>query len=358
METESPVEDCGICLCPLEAVAEIPCGHIYHHECIAAWAQTSNACPYCRRPFDRIIVGDRQLPVDDKRPDDDGDEAADDAAEQSGGRSRRRDARLADWTRAWERVRSRAWDRLNGDLPRQTRRVALSSRQIDELDFWRARMENRGFDRRAASMAEPQPDREELDPHVAGLWRAFDQARSHEASHSQDDQPEGSSRPQKRPRLSRVSMSASSTSSSSLVRNSHTSPSRAVPSEEPAAPITESRATLATPTNEPQAVSRPRSIEMPGTSSRLTGVLDRIRAPPPQSPCIIAAYRPSKTQISQVVSAALSPYYPRTLDKDRFATLNRKLTHDLFARRSRLSGPVELADEVDLAVERHLGDVT
>jgi len=46
---------CVICVEDLtegESVRTLPCGHVYHQECIDLWLQRSRLCPLCKRPID------------------------------------------------------------------------------------------------------------------------------------------------------------------------------------------------------------------------------------------------------------------------------------------------------------------
>ena len=41
---------CGICMDSFydqEMVKKLPCGHIYHKDCLSQWMQTNNKCPFC-----------------------------------------------------------------------------------------------------------------------------------------------------------------------------------------------------------------------------------------------------------------------------------------------------------------------
>lgn len=49
---EQEREDCTICLESMAAAAEgchLPCGHIFHADCIRRWSSISCQCPLCRR---------------------------------------------------------------------------------------------------------------------------------------------------------------------------------------------------------------------------------------------------------------------------------------------------------------------
>jgi hypothetical protein len=44
-------QDCSICLDPMylvQVVHVLPCGHIFHHQCLEPWRQEHNTCPNCR----------------------------------------------------------------------------------------------------------------------------------------------------------------------------------------------------------------------------------------------------------------------------------------------------------------------
>jgi hypothetical protein len=46
-----PDNTCSICLCELEEgdwVGDIPCGHLFHKDCLKEWLVKNNHCPICR----------------------------------------------------------------------------------------------------------------------------------------------------------------------------------------------------------------------------------------------------------------------------------------------------------------------
>jgi hypothetical protein len=47
---ELPEKECSICLNQYgnKILAELPCRHVFHSECIKRWAQNYTTCPYCR----------------------------------------------------------------------------------------------------------------------------------------------------------------------------------------------------------------------------------------------------------------------------------------------------------------------
>ena len=53
---EEKQPNCSICLNEDESAEEIvvrlPCAHVYHKSCIAAWLTKKNFCPMCRTEFD------------------------------------------------------------------------------------------------------------------------------------------------------------------------------------------------------------------------------------------------------------------------------------------------------------------
>ena len=74
-DDENQVEDhhdlCPICLNDYEeeeSLTELPCGHFYHHHCVAEWLENRNACPMCKRP---VIGGDESATEEDNQVEDD-----------------------------------------------------------------------------------------------------------------------------------------------------------------------------------------------------------------------------------------------------------------------------------------------
>lgn len=70
--TEDP---CAICKEPLISQPPAPrtilaCDHIFHHKCIAAWAQQNSSCPYCRKNINTsLYFNKKQDPSANKEPD-------------------------------------------------------------------------------------------------------------------------------------------------------------------------------------------------------------------------------------------------------------------------------------------------
>ncbi|CAN6164359.1 unnamed protein product [Urochloa humidicola] len=62
---ETPAE-CSICLEPLrqwQLCSEVPaCRHVFHRECLGAWASSSGSCPLCRA---KIVPGSDEVAVTD-----------------------------------------------------------------------------------------------------------------------------------------------------------------------------------------------------------------------------------------------------------------------------------------------------
>lgn len=44
----APSAACAICMEECEDGKEIPCGHVFHDECISSWLGVQNSCPLCR----------------------------------------------------------------------------------------------------------------------------------------------------------------------------------------------------------------------------------------------------------------------------------------------------------------------
>ncbi|CAL9100712.1 unnamed protein product [Musa acuminata var. zebrina] len=54
---ELAAEECCVCLSRLEedeyVTRQLPCGHLFHRECIGTWLSSCNrSCPLCRRSVD------------------------------------------------------------------------------------------------------------------------------------------------------------------------------------------------------------------------------------------------------------------------------------------------------------------
>ncbi|CAL5047178.1 unnamed protein product [Urochloa decumbens] len=64
--TETPPVECSICLEPLrqwQLCSEVPaCRHVFHRECLGAWARNSGSCPLCRA---KIVPGSDEVKVAD-----------------------------------------------------------------------------------------------------------------------------------------------------------------------------------------------------------------------------------------------------------------------------------------------------
>lgn len=52
--------ECVICIDKLakKNVQELHCGHMFHHDCIEKWLETSSTCPCCRQLTDHQIMMD------------------------------------------------------------------------------------------------------------------------------------------------------------------------------------------------------------------------------------------------------------------------------------------------------------
>jgi hypothetical protein len=54
LQTELDIE-CAICLETLKAgnwISLLPCGHIFHTQCVFAWFYQKRVCPYCETPVE------------------------------------------------------------------------------------------------------------------------------------------------------------------------------------------------------------------------------------------------------------------------------------------------------------------
>ncbi|CAN6198078.1 unnamed protein product [Urochloa humidicola] len=63
---ENKPAECSICLEPLRQLqlcSEVPaCRHVFHRECLGAWARSSGSCPLCRA---KIVPGSYEVAVTD-----------------------------------------------------------------------------------------------------------------------------------------------------------------------------------------------------------------------------------------------------------------------------------------------------
>jgi len=49
-----------------ELLAQVPCGHIFHKECILEWANHNDSCPVCRKSLTYgLIIGEKDVTVTD-----------------------------------------------------------------------------------------------------------------------------------------------------------------------------------------------------------------------------------------------------------------------------------------------------
>ncbi|TPX52607.1 hypothetical protein SeMB42_g01282 [Synchytrium endobioticum] len=46
--------DCSICLLEMDQSTKLPCGHVYHHDCLEQWWLERNDCPCCRKTFNNV----------------------------------------------------------------------------------------------------------------------------------------------------------------------------------------------------------------------------------------------------------------------------------------------------------------
>lgn len=56
-----PLHSCTICLDEWEnrqKALELPCGHVFHHDCLLPWLNQSNTCPTCRYP---LLTDDKEF---------------------------------------------------------------------------------------------------------------------------------------------------------------------------------------------------------------------------------------------------------------------------------------------------------
>ena len=53
---EIPAKECPICLNNMDISVPLPCGHIFHGDCILDWIDRKRNCPICRLPLEWSIV--------------------------------------------------------------------------------------------------------------------------------------------------------------------------------------------------------------------------------------------------------------------------------------------------------------
>ncbi|EFC44897.1 hypothetical protein NAEGRDRAFT_5673, partial [Naegleria gruberi] len=44
-------QSCAVCICDFEECDELirlPCGHVFHKDCVSTWLNEHNTCPTCR----------------------------------------------------------------------------------------------------------------------------------------------------------------------------------------------------------------------------------------------------------------------------------------------------------------------
>ena len=62
-ELNSTDRTCIICRDEMEAAKKLPCGHLFHFNCLRSWLERQQACPTCRRPvFDENNSLNRAVP--------------------------------------------------------------------------------------------------------------------------------------------------------------------------------------------------------------------------------------------------------------------------------------------------------
>jgi len=51
--------ECSICFEPLKTLyAALPCGHVYHSDCILKWLTDHRSCPVCRKKMQWTLIKD------------------------------------------------------------------------------------------------------------------------------------------------------------------------------------------------------------------------------------------------------------------------------------------------------------
>jgi len=55
-DTQSDSSGCPICFGEMDVGKRIPCGHVFHGECLRQWVEGSEYCPICRRGMFRDVV--------------------------------------------------------------------------------------------------------------------------------------------------------------------------------------------------------------------------------------------------------------------------------------------------------------
>ncbi|XP_052770294.1 E3 ubiquitin-protein ligase RNF139-like [Mya arenaria] len=44
--------ECSVCYIEMDVGKKLPCGHVFHHDCLKRWFQVRNVCPYCNTAVD------------------------------------------------------------------------------------------------------------------------------------------------------------------------------------------------------------------------------------------------------------------------------------------------------------------
>ena len=312
------------------------CNDAYHHACLADSEAVSTLigpffCPTCeltgQAPSPEDCVPTRVRTVETN-------------AHLTRGQSHlppHRVDRSRQWTRAWQRVRSRAWNRLNADLE-YTYDVVSPLPTVSQS--WRNRIE------RGRRPVEEVVVRQ--DPETERLWRAFERAsvqlatrpgsssnkrssskRRSSSVSSSDDVPVASGSRQKRPVKRRQVVAHVSTAGQSQISITGEKATEA-PSQR-GDDTTSTRRNDTTPArrNDPTPTRRNDTTPTQRNDSLQRQLQQDLRSQPATDQAAVIATRPAKSTIAAAVSARLKPFYKTKIDRETFTSLNRRITHTI-----------------------------